>query len=163
MLSQLKNSFNSENLKHSQKPSKNFMQMSQLLNEEHKKHILHYLLNTFIKNRAPAVPNVAQWKWIWLASMRTQVWSLTSLSGLRISIAVSYGVGCRPGLDPSLLWLWHRLVATALNWPLAWEPPYATDAALCRGEKKKDKNRVSKMAYKYLVTQFHPSFSELHY
>ena len=30
------------------------------------------------------VPAVAQWKQIWLASMRTQVWSLASLSGLRI-------------------------------------------------------------------------------
>ena len=23
------------------------------------------------------------------------------------------------------MWLWHRLVATALSGPLAWEPPYA--------------------------------------
>ena len=30
------------------------------------------------------VPIVAQWKWTWLASMGTQVWSLASLSGLRI-------------------------------------------------------------------------------
>ena len=34
-------------------------------------------------------------------------------------VAVSYGVGCS-----------HRLVATALISPLAWEPPYAAGAAL---------------------------------
>ena len=34
------------------------------------------------------------------------------------------------GSDPILLWLWHRLVATAQIRPLAWEPPYATEAAL---------------------------------
>ena len=28
-------------------------------------------------------------------------------------VAVSYGVGCRHGSDLVLLWLWHRLAATA--------------------------------------------------
>jgi len=40
------------------------------------------------------------------------------------------GVGHRCGLDLALLWLWHRLVATAPIRPLAWEPPYATGVAL---------------------------------
>ena len=31
-----------------------------------------------------------------------------------------------------LLWLWHEPAATALIQPLAWEPPYAVDAALKR-------------------------------
>ena len=35
--------------------------------------------------------------------------------------------------DPALLWLWCRLVATALIQPLAWEPP--------RPKKTKDKNK----------------------
>ena len=39
-------------------------------------------------------------------------------------------VGQRLGLDPALLWLWHRQVATAPIGPLAWEPPYAVGAAL---------------------------------
>ena len=43
----------------------------------------------------------------------------------------------RHGLDPELLWLWRRLVATALIGPQAWEPPYATGAALEKGKKKK--------------------------
>ena len=38
-----------------------------------------------------------------------------------------------------LLWLWHRLAATALIRPLAWEPPYAVGAALKR-QKTKNKN-----------------------
>ena len=35
-----------------------------------------------------------------------------------------------------LLWLWHRLVATVLIRPLAWEPPYATSVALKTKDKK---------------------------
>ena len=44
--------------------------------------------------------------------------------------AMSYGVSCRCGSDPLLLWLWCRLVVTALIRPLAWEPPYAEAVAL---------------------------------
>ena len=50
------------------------------------------------------------------------------------------GVGHRSGLDLTLLWLWHRPEATALIVPLAWEPPYATGAALER-ERKKERER----------------------
>ena len=46
------------------------------------------------------------------------------------AIAMSCGVGCRRGLDLALLWLWCRPAATALIQPLAWEPPYASGAAL---------------------------------
>ena len=52
------------------------------------------------------------------------------IPGLAQSGAVSCGVGRRHGSDPPLQWLWCRLVVTALIGPLAWEPPYATDAAL---------------------------------
>ena len=45
-------------------------------------------------------------------------------------VVVSCGVGHRRGLDPPLLWLWCRLVATAPILLLAWEPPYAVGAAL---------------------------------
>ena len=47
---------------------------------------------------------------------------------------MSCGVGLRCGLDPELLWLWHR---PALIRPLAWELPYAVDEALKRQKKKK--------------------------
>ena len=41
--------------------------------------------------------------------------------------------------DPALLWLWCRPVVTAPIRPLAWAPPYASDAALekTKGPKKK--------------------------
>ena len=48
-------------------------------------------------------------------------------------------MGRRLGLDPELLWLWCRLVTTALIRPLVWEPPYAT-----RSGPKKDKNKQIK-------------------
>ena len=50
---------------------------------------------------------------------------------------MSYGVGCRRGLDSELLWLWCRPAAAALIGPLAWKPPYAMGAAL-KDKKKED-------------------------
>ena len=52
---------------------------------------------------------------------------------------LSCDVRCRHGLDPVLLWLWRRLAAAAPIWPLAWELPYATGAAL-KKEKTRKKN-----------------------
>ena len=43
-----------------------------------------YMLEKRSTRQTIGVPIVAQWKWIWLASMRTKVWSLASLSGLGI-------------------------------------------------------------------------------
>ena len=74
------------------------------------------------------VPIVAQWKQIWLVSMRTQVRSLASLSGLRIPHC--HELWCRLKTDLALLWLWYRQAATVLIRPLAWELPYAMGAAL---------------------------------
>ena len=45
---------------------------------------------------------------------------------------MSCGVGRRHSSDPELLWLWCRPVAVAPIRPLAWEPLYATGAALKR-------------------------------
>ena len=71
--------------------------------------------------------------------MRLRVQSLPLLSGLTIGVAVSCGVGCRHGSDPALLWLWRRPAATAPIRPLAWEPPYASEAAqeISKRQKKK--------------------------
>ena len=52
---------------------------------------------------------------------------------------MSCGVGHRHGSDPTLLWLWCRLAATALIRLLAWEPPYAVGVALKRKQKQKQK------------------------
>ena len=63
------------------------------------------------------------------------------------------GVGRRHGLDPALLWLWYRRVATAPIQPQAWEPSHATGAAL-----KKKKNDalyvVSTLSHETTVASF---------
>ena len=41
-----------------------------------------------------------------------------------------------------LLWLWHRLVATAPIRPLAWEPLYAAGAALEKTKRQKKKGVI---------------------
>ena len=53
-------------------------------------------------------------------------------------------MGHRRSLDPALLWLWPRPVATAPIRPLAWEPPYAVGAAQ-RNSKKKTKKKKKKV------------------
>lgn len=83
------------------------------------------------------VPVVAQRKRIQLGTMRLWVLSLASLSGLGIWRCVSCVTVCRRRLDPALLWLWHRLAAVALIWPLAWELSHATGLA-----KKQTKNSI---------------------
>ena len=55
---------------------------------------------------------------------------------------MSYGVGCRCGLDPLLLWLWCRLAATASIQPLAWEPPYAGNSSPEKKKGRKEKKEI---------------------
>ena len=50
---------------------------------------------------------------------------------------MSYGVGHRRDLDPTLLWLLCRPAATALIRPLAWGPPHATEAPLEMAKRQK--------------------------
>ena len=52
----------------------------------------------------------------------------------------------RCGSDPELLWLWHRLVATAPIQPLAWEPPYAVGAAQEMVKRSKKSKKTSSFA-----------------
>ena len=54
---------------------------------------------------------------------------------------MSCGVGHRRGSNPEVLWLWHRLAATAPIRPLAWEPPYASGAALKKAKRQKGKKK----------------------
>ena len=58
-------------------------------------------------------------------------------------ITVNCGVGYRRGLDPMLLWLWCRPMATAPILPLAWELPYAKGVAK-QTNKQTKKNHVHK-------------------
>ena len=55
---------------------------------------------------------------------------------------MSCGVGHRHTLNPAWLWLWPE--ATALIRPLAWEPPYAVDAALKKKKKRLTRERQCK-------------------
>ena len=59
---------------------------------------------------------------------------------------MSCGVGCRLCSDPTLLWLWRRLAATASIRPLPWKPPYAEGADL----EKKNKKQTNKQKKKGL-------------
>ena len=86
--------------------------------------------------------------------MRMQVRSLALLSGLRIW---HYHELChgRRGSNLALVWLWHCLAAVALIHLLAWEPPYATSAALKEKKKKRILKRVTCL---YLIHDFHCLF-----
>ena len=57
---------------------------------------------------------------------------------------MSCSVGCRRGWNPAwlLLWLGHRLAATAPIRPLAGEHPCAVGAALKRQKDQKKKKKV---------------------
>ena len=57
---------------------------------------------------------------------------------------MSCGVGCRLGLAPALLWLWHRPKAIAPIRPLAWESPYAAAVALEKAKRQKRKKKKKK-------------------
>ena len=52
---------------------------------------------------------------------------------------MSCGVGRRRGSDPELLWPWCRPTATTPIGPLAWEPLYATGAALEKAKRHTQK------------------------
>ena len=90
---------------------------------------------------------------IWLVSMRTQVQSLASLSGLKISIAVSCGVGHRHAWDLALLWLWGGPAAVAPIRCLASETPHAEGAALKRSKTKKTTNQPKKNLFGHIPSE----------
>ena len=85
---------------------------------------------------------MAQWVKDPTLSLRMLVWSLASLSGLRIQL-LSCGVGHGCGLDLVLLWLWCRPEAATLIQPLAQELPYATGMTV-KSKKKKKKKLIKK-------------------
>ena len=67
---------------------------------------------------------------------------------------MSCGVDHRCGSDLELLWLWCRLVVTALTQPLAEEPPYTAGAAPKRKkDKKKKKKKITSLEDLNKVTQ----------
>ena len=74
-----------------------------------------------------------------------RVWSLASLSGLNIGIALNCGVGHRGSSNLSLLCLWCRQAATPIQ-PLAWELPNR-----CGQKKKKLPPCINTYVYIYLL------------
>ena len=72
---------------------------------------------------------------------------------------MSCGGGPRCGPDPAWLWLWPRPAPEALIQALAWDPPYATGAALKAKNKQTNKNSCHCMSCHlvlYLITSsFH--------
>ena len=64
------------------------------------------------------------------------VGSIPGLAQWVKDLAVSCGIGCRCDLDPELLWLWCRPVAT---------PLYAKGAALKSVKKKKKKRKKERI------------------
>ena len=64
---------------------------------------------------------------------------------------MSCGVGRRYGMDPTLLWLWCRLVVTALIQPLAWEPPYAMEQPKKLQKDKKKKEEINQRCHKQMA------------
>ena len=54
---------------------------------------------------------------------------------------MSCGVAHRGSSDLELLWPWCRPAAVSPIRPLAWEPPYATDSALKKQTKFKQKQK----------------------
>ena len=82
--------------------------------------------------------------------MRLQVRPLALLSVLRIWCCHELWCRLRRGWDPTLLWLWCRLEATAPIKPLAWEPPYAAVAALEKAKRQKIKTKQTTTTTKKL-------------
>ena len=78
------------------------------------------------------VPIMAQWKWLWLVPMRTQVQSLSSLSGLRIQCCHQLWCGSQMQLGSGIAVAVALASSCSSHLTPAWELPYAVGAALKR-------------------------------
>ena len=67
---------------------------------------------------------------------------------------MSCDVGRRCRLDPVLLRLWSRPVATVRIRPLAWEPPYAVGLALEKAKRQKINKQTNNFKNKQKFSGF---------
>ena len=100
----------------------------------------HNHSEALLRRQVSGVPTVAQRVKNRLVSVRMQVQSSASLTGLRSRHCPKpwcklWHIARRCGLDLVFLWLWCRLAAAAPIQPLAWELPYAEGVALKRKKK----------------------------
>ena len=92
--------------------------------------------NNKTSKRETGVSVMVQWLKNTTVPMRTQVQSLALLSGWRILCCLELWCSCRCSSDP--MWLWCRLVATALIQPLTWKLVHAASAALKTNKTKQN-------------------------
>ena len=76
---------------------------------------------------------------IQIGTMRLQIRSLASLSGLRIWHCHELWCWSQTWLGSGIAVAWHRPLAIAPITPLAWEPPYAAGATLEKEKRQKKK------------------------
>ena len=91
--------------------------------------------------------------WCCLYEDRMPVWSLVSLSGLRIQCYCDVGLRC--GLDWVLPWLWQMPAAAALIQPLVWKLPFVTAVTVKRKIKKRERMTRKKHAVSHMESTPH--------
>ena len=84
---------------------------------------------------------------IWLGTMKLQVWSLASLSGLRVWHCHELWCKLQSWLRSGIAVAWRRPSAIALIWPLAWELLYAVGVALKKKKSAKRKAQQPKTTH----------------
>ena len=106
------------------------------------------LKSMWLKENFQGIPAVAQWKLIQLVSMRMRLQSLASFGGLRIQCHHELWYRSQTQLGSCNAVAVGRLAAAIPVWPLAWELPYAMDAALKKTKQNKTE-RVSLGLYEH--------------
>ena len=118
--------------------------------------LLLMTINLVIKNGLLGVPMVAQWKRVWLASMRMQVWSLALLNVLRIRRCRELWCGSQMQLGSGIA------VAEASDYSPNWTPSLGTSICCGCGPPPKKEKRIWLQQLRSLQRYgFHPWAGEV--